>query len=196
MAAPTRTGPTGPTWPAGPAKPQVGRTLSKAEKRGASGPSGPPVKKAAGGEGFPTDDIPPHPVRSLRIPFERAHMLATLPRSRLSELVTASFIGFLASLPGGWDGLHQAFFKIPREPLALYSFLEMSVSLALLILTVSGLFARIGHQTSLQYLASLYDANPGATPGWKDWWAARPRIINRKVSSPPVPALPDTPAKT
>jgi hypothetical protein len=143
---------------------------------------------------YPTDDIPRRPVRILHIPFGDAHMLATLPRSRLGEFFAASLVGFVASLPGGWDGLQQAFFKVPREPVAPYSLVEMGVSLVLLTVAISSLATKVGHQTSLQYLANLCETTTPSNLGWKAWWAARPKIITRRVSFPPAPARPDTPA--
>jgi hypothetical protein len=118
-------------------------------------------------------------------------MLATLPRSKLGEFFSASLVGFVASLPGAWDGFQQAFLKVPREPVAPYSVVEMGVSLVLLTIAASSLVIKFGEQTSLQYLASLCEVSGSSKSGWLAWWASRPKLINRRVLPLPVPALPD-----
>ena len=145
---------------------------------------------------FPIEDVPPAPIRSLRLAFERAHMLATLPRSKLGELFTASFVGAVASLPGAWDGLHQAFLKTPREPILLFSQLEMVVPVILLTLAVFSVLSSREKKTSLQYLAELYPPKDGRRLTWLQWWKLRPSIIFGPEPDFRFPIPPNTPTGT
>jgi len=136
--------------------------------------SPPGAGEVAGGLGlFPILDIPPKPTEILHLPFERAQMLATLPRAsgRLNEFFWAALTGLLGASPGASEAVHAA---LAREPIALSLFESIEVGAALIFFTLmltAIIQRRLNGKTSLEYLDEL--RNSAATTSES---SARPRV--------------------
>ena len=138
-------------------------------------PSPPPGASTSPGVGsgtelapIPQHPVPPEPLRTLHLPYERAHKLATLPRKKWDELTWAAFTGAAAALPSAIDAIVHAW---KRNPFALEAFETVQVLIFfgfLVWFVVSFLYSR-REQTSLEYLSQLY---PG--PADRNADAARP----------------------
>jgi hypothetical protein len=77
------------------------------------------TEKRGTGTELEVDVIPPQPIKTLHLPFERALMLATLPRKKWDELTWAAFTGAAAALPSAIDAFIHAYH---RKPFALEAF--------------------------------------------------------------------------
>jgi hypothetical protein len=114
---------------------------------------------------FPTETIPPEPIKTVHLPYERATMLANLPRGRWSEGGTpAAFTGMIAALPSAVDALIHA---CKRSPFSLEGFelVQLLICFGFLVWLIVSLFYSLRGKTSLEYLNELYPppkANPNA----------------------------------
>jgi hypothetical protein len=105
---------------------------------------------------FPQENIEPRLLRVLNLPFERAEMLATLPRSRLGDLFWPAITGVCGAAPGAARDLYEAFFEIPQKGLMPYATLEVCALIVFLVLLAVSLISRVRSQTSLEYLNTHY----------------------------------------
>jgi hypothetical protein len=117
------------------------------------------VESSAGSGGVPQDSIPPEPIRTLTLPYERARMLATMPQSKWSESTKAAFTGMVAALPSAIDALIHAG---QRKSFALEGFeiVEVLVCFAFVIWLIVSLITSRIHQTSIEHLEELYPIRP------------------------------------
>lgn len=108
---------------------------------------------------FPTEAIPPKPIRTVNLPYERAVMLANAPRSKWSESTSAALTGMVAALPSAFDAFIHACVRSPFsvEGFELVQILIFAVFLVWLV--VSLINSRI-EKTSLEYLGELYPSPP------------------------------------
>jgi hypothetical protein len=121
--------------------------------------------KGTGGD-IPVDAVTPQPIKTLNLPFERALMLATMPRKKWDELTWAAFTGAAAALPSAVDAFIHAY---KRNPFALEAFetVQVLIFFGFVVWFISLFFSR-HEQTSLEYLRELYSLPPPSTT--KKWW--------------------------
>jgi hypothetical protein len=104
---------------------------------------------------IPQEPIPPKPLRTLNLPYERAHMLAMLPRKKWDELTWGAFTGAAAALPSAIDALVHAW---KRTPFGLEAFETFQVLIFFgfsVWFIVSFLYSQ-RERTSQEYLNELY----------------------------------------
>ena len=111
------------------------------------------------------DEIPPAPIRTVPMPWERAHMLATLPRSRLSDMFWPAITGLAGSASGTLDAIEQAlkFTQKASEQnqiyygINIYGMINLATTIIFFTLLIVSLFASWWVKTSSQYLNEIYN---------------------------------------
>jgi hypothetical protein len=104
---------------------------------------------------FPTETIPPAPIRTVNLPYERAAMLANAPRSKWSEGTLAAFTGMIAALPSAADAFMHA---CARNPFSLEFFetIQIMIWFGFFVWMIVSLVSSQFKKTSTQYLDELY----------------------------------------
>jgi hypothetical protein len=110
---------------------------------------------ASGLAPFPQSPVAPEPIRTLQLPYERAAMLANLPRRKFSEGAAAALTGLAGSLPSGIEAFLKGY---ARNPFSLEAFetIQIVICVVFLVWLIVALFYSFRGRTSLQYLAELY----------------------------------------
>jgi hypothetical protein len=106
---------------------------------------------------FPSEEISPTPTQVLRLPRERAYMLATLPRSKLGELFWPALTGIAGAGPGAGAALHEGYFtNATSAGLSLFGLIEVAGLVVFVTLLGASIFTSLRVQTSLKFLNQLY----------------------------------------
>lgn len=120
---------------------------------------------------FPTEAVPPQPIKTVHLPYERAHMLATLPRKKWDEWTWAALGGAVAAFPSAIDAIISAFQATPVSFKVFQTFQILIFGGFLVWFFVSRAYSK-GTQTATEYLNELYSLPPDkAAP--KKWWQFR-----------------------
>jgi hypothetical protein len=109
----------------------------------------------SGGTGFPENQVNPEPIRTLQLPYERARMLATLPRKKWGEESWAALTGALGASPGALDAIHKACQR-PAFSLEGYEIVEVLALFGFAVWLIVAIINSIREKTASEYLAELY----------------------------------------
>jgi hypothetical protein len=110
---------------------------------------------------FPQTPVPPKPLRTLHLPYERAVMLARLPRRKFSESSVAALTGMAGATAGAFNAIHKGFERIPFS-LELYELVEVLVFFGFFVWLIVSLFYSLREKTSGEYLGELYPSEETA----------------------------------
>lgn len=102
------------------------------------------------------------------MPYERAFMLATMPRKKWSENTWAAFWAALAALPGAAEAIHSGVGKTPFQ-LGAFEMVQVVVFVGFFVwFVVSRLTFR--EKTATEYLNELYSLPSIGTKRWWQFW--------------------------
>jgi hypothetical protein len=118
-----------------------------------------PILSAEGGasaiSGFPSEIVAPQPIKIVNLPYERAHVLATLPRRKWDEWTWAALGGAIAACPSAADAIIVAF-KTPPVSFGIFQTIQISIFVGFLVwFFVSRAYSK-GSKTAAEYLYELY----------------------------------------
>lgn len=114
---------------------------------------------------LPIEELRPPPIQTISMPRERAHMLATLPRSRLSDMFWPAITGLAGCAPGTLDAIEQAL-KFTQKVgdqnqiyygVNMYGIINVIITAVFLTLFIVSVVASLKVKTSTRYLRELYD---------------------------------------
>jgi hypothetical protein len=152
----------------------VSEILSQAppESAMASGAENAPLPNSGASAGalapFPTEAVPPQPIKTVNLPFERAQMLATLPRKKWDEWTWAALGGAVAAFPSAIDAIISAYQATPVS-FRIFQTIQIVIFGGFLVwFFVSRAYSK-GTQTTAEYLNELYSIRPDKA-AQKKWW--------------------------
>jgi hypothetical protein len=118
-------------------------------------------------EQFPSDPVPPQPIKTVHLPYERAYQLATMPRNKWDEKTWSAFWATIASLSGAAEAIHDGLKSSPFS-LGAFNAMQVLIFFGFLIWFIVSRSNLRSTKTSSEYLNELYDLPPPPSP--TQWW--------------------------
>jgi len=91
-------------------------------------------------------------------------MLATLPRSKLSDMFWPAVTGVAGAAPGAWDAIRDAYLKPPAEGLSIFGLIEVGFVIFFFTLLLISIASGWSTQTSGELLDEIYPPNAQRQP--------------------------------
>lgn len=131
------------------------------------------IKRGGSGQNKEFEEIDADPTKVRRLFFEHAHLLATMPRHKISDLLQGAFWALIASSAGAIGGWMDITKPIPAND-KLVDIAGISVFSICGAFFLFSLIYKRNVKTSEEYLSELYKL-PSKEPGkirkfWRDWF--------------------------
>jgi len=124
---------------------------------------------AGGTPNFPIDQVTPKPLKTVQLPYERAYMLATLPRQKWDEKTWAAASGAIAALPSAVDAVLSGFHDKEPYSLGAFQIVQVLIFFGFAVWFLSTRVSAKEIKTSGEYLNELYELSPLPQKP-KKWW--------------------------